>query len=61
MLLSVDVTVDSPVEPSDCYISKDTDTCVKRSVIAPLSVVFLLSFGQFCYKNTFLPKKSANK
>ena len=50
-------TVDSPVEPSDCYTSKDADACAKRSVIDHLSVVFLLLFGLFCCKNTFLPKK----
>ena len=46
-------TVDSPVEPSDCYTSKDTDACAKRSVIVGC---IQLQFGQFCCKNTFLSK-----
>ena len=61
MLLPVEFTIDSPVVLSDSYTSKDTDACDKPSVIDHLSVVFLLLFGLFCCKNTFLPKKSANK
>ena len=57
MLLSVNVTVDSPVELSDCYTSKDTDTCAKRSVIDHLSVVFSCSLGSFAAKTLFYLKK----
>ena len=49
-------TVDSPVEPSDCYTSKDTDACAKRSVIDHLSVVFSCSLGSFAAKTLFYLK-----
>lgn len=49
-------TVDSPVEPSDCYTSKNTDACAKRSVIDQLSVVFCCSLGCFAPKTLFYLK-----
>ena len=50
-------TVDSPVEPSDCYTFKDTDSCVKQRVVDHLSVVFSCSLGSFAAKTLFYLKK----
>ena len=47
-------TVDSPVEPSDCYTSKDIDPCVKQSVVDHLSVIFSCSLGSFAAKTLFI-------
>ena len=49
-------TVDSPVEPSDCYTFKDTDSCVKQRVVDHLSVVFSCHLDCFAAKTLFYLK-----